>query len=635
MGYKKERGLLHFAAALLQNSILLIRKPVDFLTKKLLFIKEMCSRSREENYMSHIGRILGGTYQIVSEIGTGGVGIIYLAYHLNLQKYVVVKKIKENFTDILEARIEVDILKALQHSNLPQVYDFLRIENEIYTVMDYIPGYDLKYYIDQGYYFDERTLWYWFLQLCDVLDYLHKHKILHLDIKPANIMVTEVGKIYLIDFNIAWNAEDNKMTGISKIYASPEQYRKWQGTLFQTEEKNIRLDQRTDIYSLGITFYQMMSGQVPDADLRQFKPMNLEQSGYSKELVSIIQKMIRPAREFRFKSVADILKVIDKIQKSEKEKSTLKQVFLTMMTGIMVLLIAVGILFFRNQSYVSVQDRENIALQEKRAEELCQKGEFETAYREIIDFLNINNDVVERVDGARQAFYEQLADCCMGMERYSDALYYLNELEQIEKKPEYVMDKAVSYAYLGDYESARICLEEVTQEERYSADIEAAKAEIMAAKGELTQAVHIYQQIEKNTDDIEISRRLGILALQISKEQIAYGEIAIECFENIREQNAAAYADQMNLVSAYLICNRKQMAVSLLQEMCVNYPEKYESHGRLAVLKYQEELDKPPSERDFSKVRERLKKAITLYEKSTKQQSDEIDNLKQLLDTLS
>ena len=90
----------------------------------------------------------------------------------------------------------------------------LQIGNGIYAVMEYISGCDLKNYIESGYRPDEQTLVRWLMQLSEVLSYLHKHKILHLDIKPANIMLTSEGNICLIDFNVSLNEEENTLAGI-------------------------------------------------------------------------------------------------------------------------------------------------------------------------------------------------------------------------------------------------------------------------------------------------------------------------------------------------------------------------------------------------------------------------------------
>lgn len=120
-----------------------------------------------------IGQLLNDTYRILEPLGQGGLGTIYLGYHEHLQKYVVIKRIKDNCADRVNVRAEADILKSLHHRFLPQVYDFIMSEDGIYTVMDYICGYDLKYYMDSGMVLDEAMLIRWMKQLCDVLDYLH------------------------------------------------------------------------------------------------------------------------------------------------------------------------------------------------------------------------------------------------------------------------------------------------------------------------------------------------------------------------------------------------------------------------------------------------------------------------------
>ena len=107
---------------------------------------------------------------------------------------------------------------------LPQVYDFVQIGTDVFTVMDYIPGHDLKYYLDRGQQFDEKQILIWLNQLLEVLEYLHTRspKIIHCDIKPANIMITEEGNVCLIDFNISLDGENNKeLVGLSTQFASP------------------------------------------------------------------------------------------------------------------------------------------------------------------------------------------------------------------------------------------------------------------------------------------------------------------------------------------------------------------------------------------------------------------------------
>ena len=92
------------------------------------------------------GDIIDDLYRIDEQIGQGGAGIIYLGYHLRLHKQIVIKKIKDNFIGKIQERSEADILKQLHHPYLPQVYDFVQKDNEVFTVMDYIQGKDLGYF---------------------------------------------------------------------------------------------------------------------------------------------------------------------------------------------------------------------------------------------------------------------------------------------------------------------------------------------------------------------------------------------------------------------------------------------------------------------------------------------------------
>ena len=108
--------------------------------------------------MPGIHEILDGRYEILREIGAGGAGVVFLGYHLTLNKYIVIKKLKTQVREYLNIRGEADILKELHHRYLPQVYDFVITGNEVYTVMDYVDGHDLNWYIRNGIVFSETEL---------------------------------------------------------------------------------------------------------------------------------------------------------------------------------------------------------------------------------------------------------------------------------------------------------------------------------------------------------------------------------------------------------------------------------------------------------------------------------------------
>lgn len=261
------------------------------------------------------GDIINNVYRIIKPIGSGGIGTIYLAYHENLQKYVVVKKVKDNCIDLMNLRSEVDILKSLHHMYLPQVYDFVQVEAGVFTVMDYIAGHDLKYYIDQGYSLSEEQLIIWLNQMLDVLDYLHGRGIIHCDIKPANIMITEEGNICLIDFNISLDGENNKeLIGLSSQFASPEQLKKAVYKMSGGVGEDAKIDGRSDLYSLGAVMYYIMTGIMPNARRDDFIPISYigkDVNSYSDGLTNIVDKAMQENPAKRFKNAAEMKKAVN------------------------------------------------------------------------------------------------------------------------------------------------------------------------------------------------------------------------------------------------------------------------------------------------------------------------------------
>ena len=175
------------------------------------------------------GTILENTSEIIEEIGAGGGGIVFRARHLRLQTDVVVKKIKDEVRGKVKSRQEADILKNLKHPYLPRVYDFIETEDGVYTVMDYIKGENLDEAVKKHGKYSQKQVKKWAEQLGEALEYLHSQNppIIHSDIKPANIMLTEDGNVCLIDFNIslAMGESMESAVGISAGFSPPEQYR--------------------------------------------------------------------------------------------------------------------------------------------------------------------------------------------------------------------------------------------------------------------------------------------------------------------------------------------------------------------------------------------------------------------------
>lgn len=296
-----------------------------------------------------MSQVIAGTYQIIRELGSGGGGVVYLATHLRLDKLVVLKADRRSLTKRPEAlRREVDALKNLSHTYIPQVYDFIEENGVVYTVIDYVEGESLDKPLKCGERFSQPQVIKWACQLLEALQYLHTrppHGILHGDIKPANIMLTPQGDIKLIDFNIALalGEEGAVRVGFSRGYASPEHYGiDYSGisrtrnvdvaTTIVTEvvetqvssgrtrspssggvsdsgrsgsSRPVLLNVRSDIYSLGATLYHLLTGQRPPQDAREVTapPTGL----VSPAVAAIVLKAMEPDQGKRYQSAAEML----------------------------------------------------------------------------------------------------------------------------------------------------------------------------------------------------------------------------------------------------------------------------------------------------------------------------------------
>lgn len=265
--------------------------------------------------------ILQDRYEIIAELGKGGMSTVYLAKDKMLGSYWAVKKVvNDGGKDIKAFKKEVELLSGLNHADIPRIVDKIEYNGSFYVVMDFVDGASLgKKVLAEGPQ-SEKDVVEWAKMLCDVLEYLHTVKsnpIVYCDLKPDNIMLTKAGRTKLIDFGIAkecvhGQAYTGEAVG-TKGYAAPEQY---------SGASNI-LDERTDIYSFGASLSYILTGILPSKPPNGVKSVMEFNPKLSEGIDFIISKCTKdnPEERYRnFKEVHTDLNNINELTSSYRRK---------------------------------------------------------------------------------------------------------------------------------------------------------------------------------------------------------------------------------------------------------------------------------------------------------------------------
>lgn len=208
--------------------------------------------------MIKIGMMIGDRYEILEKIGTGGMSDVYKAKCHKLNRFVAVKVLKQEFSEnanfVSKFRIEAQAAAGLMHPNIVNVYDVGEENGIYYIVMELVEGITLKKYIEKKARLSYKEAVSIAIQVSMGIEAAHNNHIIHRDIKPQNIIISKDGKVKVTDFGIAKAATSNTITSNvmgSVHYTSPEQARGGYS------------DEKSDIYSLGITMFEMLTGRVP------------------------------------------------------------------------------------------------------------------------------------------------------------------------------------------------------------------------------------------------------------------------------------------------------------------------------------------------------------------------------------
>lgn len=257
--------------------------------------------------MARIGEVIDSKYEILSLIGEGGMSRVWLARDQRLNKLWAVKEIGRTARDannvvVVQSLItEANLMKRLDHPALPRIVDIIEDGKTIYVVMDYVEGESLKKVMrDLGHPMAEKDVIEWGVQLCDVLEYLHTRTppVIYRDMKPSNIMLRDDGSVKLIDFGIAREYKEDRTSDTqilgTKGYAAPEQF-----------SHTMQSDARTDIYSLGVTLWSLVTGLSP-SEVPTLYPIRQINPGLSEGLEHIITRATRQDPAERYQSCAEM-----------------------------------------------------------------------------------------------------------------------------------------------------------------------------------------------------------------------------------------------------------------------------------------------------------------------------------------
>lgn len=279
--------------------------------------------------MIRIGDFLNERYKIISELGHGGMSDVYEARDIIFKRPVAIKIIKFDTANKIENLIrfqnEARFAAAFSHPNIVKIYDFGEHENLPYIVQEFIKSDTLRDILDYKKSFRPNEACAIMLQICDALIEVHSRKIVHRDIKPQNIFYGNDGTVKLGDFGISvlidspLNVNENKKVMGTVQYLSPE--------LVYGKKPSFQ----SDIYALGITFYEIVTSKVPfdDEDPSKVASMQVKQEVPSPlkiipslpiELERIIMKCLEKDLEKRYESVEEIKKDILNFMKSDSKK---------------------------------------------------------------------------------------------------------------------------------------------------------------------------------------------------------------------------------------------------------------------------------------------------------------------------
>jgi tetratricopeptide (TPR) repeat protein/tRNA A-37 threonylcarbamoyl transferase component Bud32 len=587
------------------------------------------------------GSTYAGRYQIIEELGKGGMGKVYKAHDTEIKEKVALKLIKPEIASdkktIERFQNELKFARKISHRNVCRMYDLNKEEGNYFITMEYVSGEDLKSLIRRVKQLTVGTAISIAKQMCDGLSEAHRVGVVHRDLKPSNIMIDKDGNTRIMDFGIARSLKGKGITGAGVMigtpdYMSPE----------QVESKEV--DQRSDIYSLGVILYEMVTGRVPFEGDTPFsvgvkhkseipadpKEINAQ---IPEDLSQVILKCLEKDKERRYQSAEEVRSELENIEKgfptterivpkktsiTSKEitvQFSVKKVFLPALIFVAVVIIGLVIwrLLPKKETAPMISDKPSIA---------------------VMYFENSTGDA--NLDHYRKAISDLLITD-LGQSKYfkvlSGATLYniLRQLDQLEEKSfssevlkEVASRGGVDHIVMGSYTSAgdsyRInytLLDANTAELLSSERVEGiGEDSIFSMVDELTRKIKTHFQLSEEQIANDIDKYIGEITTS-SPEAYKYFTTGIEYASKAQHEKA---------IELY------EKAVTLDPEFAMAYRAMAMAYGNLDYRARSDEYMKKAMDlKDRLSDRERLRIEADYYRRSEKTIDKSIAAFEELL----
>lgn len=509
-------------------------------------------------------------YIIKGILGRGGMGSVYLAERIDLKSKCTIKEI-DKIKAKVDVKAEPQILKGIKHQNLPVIYDIFDEDDYFYMILDYIEGESLDVKLSKAGRFNEKQVVYWGNQIANVLEYLHNQQnpIIHQDIKPGNIIIDTNGNANLIDFGISqkFYSEENKIIGGTNGYMAPE-----------IIQHKCVANKSTDIYSLGITLIQLLTGINPESENFGIDNIADQDKNFSSGFEHILRKMTDIDSKRRYSNTITLINDLNNMYKFNnlyKKKKLARKLEISIIAAIVFLLSTITFFGYKELQnrklieYKAIITKGNKLLDQKNYSEA--KVQFDKAinkyknnsqgyegisniylselkYDECISY--IENTVFRKISTSKTnpQIYYILGTAYYENEDYELAATNFEKATKLDNSVvDYLRDLSVCYARLGQYEKADEILDIIKNNNKIDDISLYVEGQILLSKENYLDAIKSYQSCIEIASNDEIMKKAYFAIAEIYRKNLIKSNQSNDKLLNVLNECQSAIKDKNDI----------------------------------------------------------------------------------------